>query len=176
MKFMLGKIKQSSYNEPFRFDDQVDVSELETMNNDIREIDKVHVYGTAIQQREEIIFSFHINGKMILPCARTLADVPFPFEIKATEIFSASAYYNVEESEHEIHPIDGEALDLTPYIKENILLEVPFRVFSNDEDVIKQAPVEGDGWEFNFEEKKEEKIDPRLKKLESLLNKDEEEK
>ncbi|MFC4557002.1 YceD family protein [Virgibacillus kekensis] len=170
MKFTLGEIRKRAYHEPYKFDGQADVSELETMNNDIREIGSVHVHGTANDQGDEIIFNFTINGKMILPCARTLVDVPYPFEIEAVEVFSTSPYAGDEDDEDEIHPINGEVLDLTPYIKENIILEVPFRVFSDDENATSQAPFEGNGWEFVTEEKNEKKIDPRLKKLESLLD------
>ncbi|HLS08737.1 YceD family protein [Lentibacillus sp.] len=174
MKFSLGQIKRNGSNEPFAFDDQVDVSELETMNNDIREIGSVHVSGTAMDQGDDIMFTFTIAGTMILPCARTLVDVPYPFEINTVEIFSESPYEK-DDSDDDIHPIDKEVLDLTPLIKENILLAVPYRVFSDDEDAISQAPIEGDGWEFISEDKKEQKPDPRLKKLESLLE-DKEEK
>lgn len=169
MKFTLGQIRKNINNGFFVFDDSVDVTELESMNNDIRNIDPVHVHGNAFEQGNEFIFYFTLSGNMILPCARTLVDVPYPFEIKATEIFSDSAIYADKESENEIHPIGGEVLDLTPYIKENILLEIPYRVFSNDEKAKRLTPFEGEGWEFISEEKTEKKIDPRLKKLESLL-------
>ncbi|MBY7143738.1 DUF177 domain-containing protein [Virgibacillus sp. NKC19-3] len=170
MKFILGQIRKNANDEPYPFDDEVDVSELETMKNDIREIKPVRVYGNYIYQGEQIIFTFTIVGEMILPCARTLVDVPYPFEIKVVEVFSTSPYYGEEEEENEIHPVDGEILDLTPYIKENILLEVPFRVFSKVDQ--ETAPVKGEGWEFVSQESDEKKVDPRLKKLESLLTDD----
>src|SRR5699024_2016971 len=119
MKFAVNQLKRSTYNEPFIFDDYVDVSEVETMNNDIRRIGSVHVFGKCVLQGEELIFSFTIKGEMILPCARTLVAVPYPFEIMADEVFTLSEYYGDEEAEYEIHPIDGEVLDLVPYIKEN---------------------------------------------------------
>ncbi|WP_188454499.1 YceD family protein [Virgibacillus oceani] len=169
MKFSVAQIKRTTHNEPFTFDGKVDVSELETMNNDIRNIEPVHVSGQCHVQGEQLFFSFTIKGKMILPCARTLVDVPYSFKIRADEVFSLSTYYGEEEMENEIHPIDGEMLDLTPYIKENILLEVPFRVFSDDANAKENAPMNGDGWDFISNEKTEQKIDPRLKKLESLL-------
>ncbi|QKY68946.1 DUF177 domain-containing protein [Lentibacillus sp. CBA3610] len=169
MKFPLGQIKKNTDSNPFTFDEHVDVSELESMNNDIREVGSVHVHGTAVDQGDDIIFTFNIDGRMIMPCARTLVDVPYPFNINTVEIFSESPYED-DDSDDEIHPIDGEVLDLTPLIKENILLEVPFRVFSNDENATNQAPFEGDGWEFKSEDKIERKPDPRLKKLESLLD------
>lgn len=169
MKFTLGEIKKDAYNQPFTFAGEVDVSELEAMNNDIRELKSVRVYGICTIQGDEFIFSMTISGKMILPCARTLVDVPYSFEFKADEIFSISPYYGKEEEENEIHPVEGEVLDLTPHIKENILLEVPFRVFSDDEEAQQNAPIKGEGWEFTSEEKKEKIIDPRLKKLQSFF-------
>ncbi|RKQ37384.1 YceD family protein [Oceanobacillus halophilus] len=169
MKFTLGQIRKHANNEPFTFDDNVDVSELESMNNDIREINPVRVHGHCTQRGEQFFFSFTIEGEMILPDARTLVDVPYPFKIKANEVFSISSYISAEEEEQEIHPIDGDVIDLTPYIKENILLEKPFRVIS-DKDA-EDAPFSGDGWEFLSEEQEKSKIDPRFQKLQSLLDK-----
>lgn len=175
MKFTLAEIRKSALRNPSTFEGEVDVSELETMNNDIRKIAPVHVFGDYSIHGDQIIFSFVIEGNMVLPCARTLVDVLYPFKINAREVFTTSPYINEDEEEEEIHPVSGEVLDLTPYIKENILLEIPFRVFS--EDANQQAvPQKGNGWEVVSEETTEKKFDPRLRKLESLLNKDKEEK
>lgn len=176
MKLTLAQIRKSANNEPFTFDEKVDVSELETMNNDIREIEPVRVHGKCLVQGEEIIVSFTISGEMTLPCARTLVDVAYPFEIKADEVFSTSSFYGKEEEENEIHPVNGEVLDLSPYIKENILLEIPFRVFSKDARDHAAAPVKGKGWEFISEDTKEKTIDPRFKKLESWMKENKKEK
>ncbi|WP_330948433.1 YceD family protein [Virgibacillus sp. MG-45] len=169
MKFTLGQIKKNAHSKPFSFDGEVDVSELETMNNDIRLIKPVHVYGDCTMSGDQFIFSFTIQGEMVLPCARTLVDVPYPFEIKTQEIFSASPYLENEDEANEIHPVNGEVLDLTPFIKENILLEIPFRVFSDEANTENNIPNKGNGWEVLSEEISEKKIDPRLQKLESLL-------
>lgn len=172
MKFTIGQIKKVAYNKPFSFSGEVDVSELENMNNDIRRISPVHINGNCTIQGEQYIFTFIIIGEMVLPCARTLVDVDYPFEIKANEVFSSSPYDD-ENVEDEIHSVDGEVIDLTPLIKENILLSVPFRVYAEDApDILGQK---GTGWEVITEDTKEKKIDPRLKKLESFF-KDEKEK
>ncbi|CDQ40221.1 MULTISPECIES: YceD family protein [Virgibacillus] len=176
MKFALAQLKKSAYNEPFTFNEKVDVSELEKMNNDIRQIKPVDVYGQCFFQGDKIIFSFHITGEMILPCARTLVDVPYPFDIQADEVFTTSSFITKEEAEDEIHPVEGEVLDLAPHIKENVLLEVPYRVFSNETNNQQNPPSEGEGWEFISQEKNEKTIDKRFKKLESLLKDDETEK
>ncbi|MEN2464676.1 YceD family protein [Ornithinibacillus sp. FSL M8-0202] len=174
MKFTLAQLKKDAFNKPFHFSGEVDVSELETMNNDIRKIGFVQVNGVCNRQGDQFFFKFTITGEMILPCARTLVDVSYPFKIEAEEIFSTSPYSN-EEDDAEIHPIHGEVLDLMPYIKENILLEVPFRVFSDEVD---SADVlqKGNDWAVLSEKTKEVKIDPRFKKLESLFKDTEKEK
>lgn len=176
MKFTLSQIRKNSVNKPFEFDGMTDVSELEGMNNDIRKIKPVHVYGKADIHGDQFIFKFHIEGEMILPCARTLVDVTYPFKVEADEMFTTSDKYGTDDPDAEIHVVSGEVLDLTPYIMENILLEVPFRVYSNDADPKEAAPSQGNGWEFISEVKQEKTIDPRLKKLESLLENNKKEK
>ncbi|WP_226037924.1 YceD family protein [Aquibacillus saliphilus] len=173
MKIPVQKLKISG-SEPLDFEEDVDVSEVVEMNNDIRKIDPVHVKGNATMQGNEITFHFSIDGTMILPCARTLVDVNYPFQVDVIEVFSTSPYYN-EEDDSEIHPVSGEMLDLTPYIKENVLLEVPFRVFSDDKEVQENALTEGEGWELQTDDQNEQKVDPRLQKLQSLLDDNNEE-
>src|SRR5699024_11367472 len=105
-----------------KFAQEVDVSELESMNNDIRKIKPVQIDGTCYFQGEKIIFSFTMTGEMILPCARTLVDVVYPFTIKANEMFKTYSDYSDDHAEEDIHHVVGGLSDLTPYIKENILL------------------------------------------------------
>ncbi|MCA0983584.1 YceD family protein [Halobacillus yeomjeoni] len=173
MKFPLQKLKQTG-DEPFVFEDDVDIRELEDLNNDIRRISPVHVKGQAITRGNDITITFTIEGEMVLPCARTLVDVTYPFQIDALEVFNLSPYHT-EEGEDEVHPVHGEVLDLTPYIKENVQLEIPTRVFSDDDEAHEEALQEGKGWQVVTEEPEEKKVDPRMAKLQSLLNEENDE-
>lgn len=176
MKLTLGEIRKHAFDAPYPFEESdIDVSEVEQMNTDIRKISPVDVQATCTMNGDDIIVSMNIKGEMILPCARTLVDVNFPFDIRTDEIYSISPYLTEEDEENEIHPVDGEVLDLTPQIKENILLETPYRVFSDDEEAQNNAPVKGEGWEIVTEKTESIAIDPRMKKLEQLL-KDKKEK
>lgn len=176
MKFLISEIKKNAVDGSFTFDKMdVDVSELASLeSNDIREIKPVHVSGDCVIDGDEFIFTLNISGEMILPCARTLADVPYSFQINEVEVFSESPYYGEKETENEIFPVQGEVIDLLPCIEENILLAVPFRVFSKDKKVLDQALTKGEGWDLTLEdeleEEVEEQIDPRMKKLQSLLD------
>lgn len=172
---MLNEIKKRAYNGPFVFNKEVDLSELVSMDNDIREIKPVQVQGHCTVDGDQVIFSLTISGEMILPCARTLVDVSYPFEVQEVEIFSISPFLSQEEIEDEIHRVEGEVIDLKPCILENVLLAVPFRVFSDDEKALSQAVLQGEGWEYMLEadedefKEQEKTIDPRLKKLQLLL-------
>src|SRR5690625_3119564 len=169
MKLLTSKIRQEALDSPYFFKGTVDVSTLESLNNDIRKIEPVEVDGFCTVDQDEFIFSYTIQGKMILPCARTLVDVPYPFSIEATEVFTTKQTLTEEEEEEEVHPITDDTIDLTPYIMQSIVLETPYRVFAEG------AKIEsGDGWSFYEEDehrkREEEKIDPRLAKLQVLLD------
>lgn len=162
--------------QPFAFNEVVHVTDLEALNNDIRKIDPVKVTGTCFMQGDQIIFSFDINGQVILPCARTLVDVPYALQLHATELFTTSAHVDDMDKDDDVHFINGEVLDLMPLIKENILLDIPYRVFSKDVKNHEQV-VKGKGWavvseQMNQKKNKDEKetIDPRLQKLSLLLD------
>ncbi|GEN30330.1 uncharacterized protein HNQ35_000960 [Cerasibacillus quisquiliarum] len=179
MKFSLAQInKNTAHNRSFHFKEDMDVSDLKTLNDDIRDIQTAYVTGDCIVRGKQIIFTLRIQGEMILPCARTLVDVPYAFDINAVEVFSTSEYLTEAEEEEEIHPVQGEVLDLAPYIKENILLDIPFRVISDEVDKENNVPQEGHGWQVVSESElsQQQTIDPRMKKLQSLLEKDKKEK
>lgn len=167
MKISIQKIVRSDL---FQFDEIVDVSEVEDWNNDIRQIDPVQVKGQAVAHGDEITCQFKVIGTMVLPCARSLLDVPYPFEVDVVEVFSTNPYYQAED-DSEVHPVDGEMLDLEPYIKENVLLEIPFRVFASEEQIDKYGLNSGEGWEVVTEQPQEDTIDPRMQKLQALLDK-----
>src|SRR5699024_4091605 len=122
-----------------------------------------------IVYKKEIIFNLSIKGEIILPCARTLVDVSHKLDINATEVFSTDSTI-LADNEEEIHQVDCEIIDLAPYIKENIILKISFRVFSEEEVI-----DEGKDWSYFTEDEKIEsdavKIDPRLEKLQLLLDK-----
>lgn len=174
MKFMLSQIRKKAHTGPYEFDDYVDISDIVHMNNDVQHIKPVRVAGNCTIQGEQFYFRFTIEGEATLPDARTLEEVVYPFRMEATEIFSSSAKLDSDDEQEEIHPVDGEVIDLTPYIKENVLLGLPYRVYA--EEGTGNVLTSGEGWNFISEEEKEKTVDPRLQILETLLEKKPEEK
>src|SRR5699024_10743783 len=110
MKFSITNLQNEAFTGVVSFDEQVDVFELEIWNNDIKKIDPVRVKGICTMDKSELVFSFAIEGEMILPCARTLVDVPYDFNIQATEIFTTAAHVDEEDEKDGVHQILEETL------------------------------------------------------------------
>jgi len=165
MKIPIQKIYQS---EVLEVEESVDLSKLVEVNSDLRKIGSVSVRCEASINDNLIHTQLNIVGEMVLPCARTLIDVNYPFEIDTLELFSEHPLTS-EEEEGEIHLVEGEILDLEPYIRENVLLEIPMRVFASEEEIKKHAIDSGEGWSVLSEEEKSNEIDPRMAKLKALL-------
>ncbi|MDQ0299027.1 uncharacterized protein J2S78_001447 [Salibacterium salarium] len=162
----------------FDIDDSVDVSDLTERDREIRDISSVKVTGHAAFTGETITFHLRLEGSMILPCSRTLADVNFPFDVQMLESFRLDGN-PVDEEEIQLHEPENGYVDLLPYIKENILVELPIQVFAEDigEDEA-PAPQSGKNWEVitedNVKEKKEEdksEVDPRMADLAKYFDK-----
>lgn len=148
-------------NKGLQFDETIDISDLKHVNREIKEISTVNVKGKASFVNRSITFFLDISGEMTLPCSRTLADVHFPFHIETTEVFKLDQWASSEDDE--LHEPEGDIIDLVPYVKQAILLEIPIQIFS--EGLKGEAPESGEDWEFLTEENKKQRIDPRLADL-----------
>lgn len=164
LKWTLRQLERRK-DEGITFDETVDVSELTERDHEIREISPVRVTGSAMFESRKISFSLHVSGTMVLPSSKTLEDVNYPFDLHTMEVFRLDSSVEAEEDE-QIHDIENETIDLLPYVKEAILVEKPIRVVGEDEELL----ASGNGWEVVTEEDKRNEIDPRLKKLEQLLD------
>ena len=127
-------------------------------NTDIRRISPVKVEGYIFNNEEEYELYITIKGAMILPCARTLKDVEYPFSSEIDEIIGENDDNSLE--------INQNRLDIFPIVWQNILVDVPLRVLAPDAS---DEPVEGDGWRLITEDTNEEVIDPRLAKLKDYI-------
>ncbi|MEH7461764.1 DUF177 domain-containing protein [Bacillus thuringiensis] len=148
-------------------DEMVDVTELKNVETDVRDVTPVHVTGRVDFGSNKFTFHLHITGSMVLPCSRTLVDVTLPFDIETTEVFLVSK--EDFETEADFHYLEGEVLDLLPVIKENILLEIPMQIFS--EDVSEGTPMQGRDWQVISEKSEEKPVDPRLAGLAKFFDK-----
>ena len=100
----------------------------------------------------------------MLPCALTLEEVDYPFEIESTEVFS----FDKPSLDEDVHEVKKNIVDITPIIFQNIMAEVPLRVVKEGAKV----KTEGEGWRIistKEEVTDQEIIDPRLAKLKNYF-------
>lgn len=157
MKIDLSKI---IYNNAYKVpvEGEIIIPDEMLIKTDIRRISPVKVIGYVYNNEEELELDINITGTMILPCARTLKDVKYPFDIKINDVIGQNSENSLE--------INQNTLDIFPIVWQNILVDIPLRVLAPD---AKEEPLEGDGWRLITDEDKKEEIDPRLAKLKDYI-------
>ncbi|MCL1630955.1 YceD family protein [Sporolactobacillus sp. CPB3-1] len=142
--------------------------ELFRADPEIRSLLPVNVRGIVEFSKRLLTFHLQISGKMILPCAITLEDVEYPFQINTAETFSLSAEAEDGAEGELVHHVEGDRIDLIPCLVEAIMVEKPMRVVS--EKARAQAHLSGKGWTLVNEETSKQQIDPRLEKLKKFFD------
>ena len=136
----LTKLQNRKENELI-FNEVISLDEEMYKDTDIRSLSPLDV-SINIHRVTDSDYSMDLNikGTMVLPCSVTLKDVNYPFEVK-TELKVS----NNDENDEEYVKIMQNNIDIIPIIWQNIVLEIPLRVVSED---ISDSPVEGDGWKL----------------------------
>lgn len=132
LKWTVYQLHQKAKNS-FDFHETVDLNELTSLHSDIRRISPVEVKGTGVIESKQVAFDLTITGEMTLPCSRTLVDVNYPFAISTKELFVLHKTDDIEDED--VSVVEDDIIDLTPIVKEEILLEVPMQIFCDQADV-----------------------------------------
>ena len=103
----------------------------------------------------DVILNINVSGIMLIPCAITLKPTEYPYNIEingslAEKMGKNSSFFT-------------NTLDIFPIIWENILMEIPMRVVSEE---AKNVKMSGDGWKLITDE---EVTSSPLAELEDLI-------
>ena len=143
-------------------DETYSFTQDELMGTDLLKLDNVKVEGEILKNSlGNIELNVDVEGVMVLPCALTLKPVDYPFAITISGEIE-ELMENLEENQRNFQ----NTIDILPIIWENILMEIPMRVVSEDVKD-KDLNLSGAGWKFVTEE--EEKTSP-LSELMNLLD------
>ena len=118
-------------------------SKEELEGTDLLKLDDVKINGELFKNSlGNIELNVVVDGVMVLPCAITLKPVDYPFSVEISG--------ELEELTEEIGNFSTNfqnSIDILPIIWENILMEIPMRVVSED---VKESDYnqKGDGWSF----------------------------
>ena len=119
----------------------------ELEGTDLIKLDDVKISGEIFKNSlGNIELSLDIDGVMVLPCAITLNPVDYPFSINISGEIE-ELMQDLEENSINFK----NTIDILPIIWENILMEIPMRVIS-DEVKNKDINMSGDGWKFVTDE------------------------
>ena len=131
-------------------------------NTDIISVSPVKVIGEVSRNDiGDLDLNIRVNGELVLPCSVTLKPVKYPFSFEINEIIGEKDENNLKK--------DLNTLELKPYLWENILVEIPLRIVSDD---AYKKEYKGDGWQLiNEDTKKENKNNP-FEALSELLDKE----
>jgi uncharacterized metal-binding protein YceD (DUF177 family) len=141
-----------SFEYPLEKDDNLDKRIIELK-------DSVCSGTVRLNYEGEIELECSVHGIMILEDSISLEHIPYDFSFNIEE--------NIEELENnydECYDKLKNTLDLKRILWQNIVLEVPISYTK-----VCDANLKGDGWELISEENMSKEIDPRMKKLEELL-------
>jgi len=106
---------------------------------DILKIKDFKVFGKVKKNvLDDIYLELNISGIMVMPCAVTLKPVDHEFNVDIEGIYSELLEETGENLKNSLN-----RLEIFPIIWENILLETPIRVVS---DEAKDIELSGDGW------------------------------
>lgn len=123
----------------------------------IRRLDNTMFKGRIFKDYEDnLVLEGNITGTMVLPDDITLKDVNYEFK---SEIF---------EYIEEVFTIDKNSIDISDYLWQNILVEVPLKVRSDEDDNI---TLKGDGWRLITEEELNNRSNRPFSDLSKLLDK-----
>ena len=127
------------------YDDIVTLDSELYKDTDIIRLSQVNVHA-VIKRITDSSYNMMLNikGTMVLPCSITLKEVDYPFDIN-TEVKLS----NDDEDFEEYVKISQNNIDIISIIWQNIVLEIPLRVVSEDID---DSLTSGDGWKLIREE------------------------
>lgn len=158
MNIELLRLK-NDVDKVIEIDDDISFDKSDFLGTDLIDLKDVHVSGNLSKDSMgDICLYLSVGGKMILPCAYTLQDVPYDFSFCIDDKLE-----NVLK-ELQIDKKVENTIDILPIIWENILMEIPMRVVSPN---AKLDNLKGDGWRFVTDEVKS--VNPELEKLKDLL-------
>ena len=144
----------NSYVDVIEVNNEINIPKELLSNSLITELKNVNLTGDiAIDEEDNINITGKLIGTMILKDDITLAPVEYNFDTEIEEILEKSK--NI--------------LDITDVLWQNILVEIPSKVRSTDEDI----NLEGDGWRVISEEqfnKERNKANNPFANLDELLN------
>ena len=141
--------------EGLTFDQELDLlKELQKRNPEILDLKGVTATGRVAYDTGLYILDYQLTYTIVLASSRSMEPVELQESYPVTEVFAedAQSEADIEALEEDlILPIEGGRIDLSESVADNILLNIPLKVLTPEEEA-GQGFIEGNDWKILSEE------------------------
>ncbi len=145
--------------EGLAFDQELDLlKELQKRNPEILDLKDVKATGQVTYDTGLYVLDYQLTYTIVLASSRSMEPVELQESYPVTEVFSedAQSEADIEALEEDlILPIEGGKIDLSESVEDNILLNIPLKVLTPEEEA-GQGFIEGNDWKIMTEEEYQE--------------------
>ena len=141
--------------EGLAFDQELDLlKELRKRNPEILDLKNVTATGRVAYDTGLYVLDYQLTYTIVLASSRSMEPVELQESYPVTEVFAedAQSEADIEALEEDlILPIEGGRIDLSESVADNILLNIPLKVLTPEEEA-GQGFIEGNDWKILSEE------------------------
>lgn len=141
------------------FDQELDLlKELQKRNPEILDLKDVTATGRVAYDTGLYILDYQLTYTIVLASSRSMEPVELQESYPVTEVFAedAQSEADIEALEEDlILPIEGGRIDLSESVADNILLNIPLKVLTPEEES-GHGFIEGNDWKIMTEEEYQE--------------------
>ena len=141
--------------EGLAFDQELDLlKELQKRNPEILDLKDVKATGRVTYDTGLYVLDYQLTYTIDLASSRSMEPVELQESYPVTEVFAedAQSEADIEALEEDlILPIEGGKIDLSESVADNILLNIPLKVLTPEEEA-GQGFIEGNDWKILSEE------------------------
>ena len=145
--------------EGLAFDQELDLlKDLQKRNPEILDLKNVTATGRVAYDTGLYVLDYQLNYTIVLASSRSMEPVELQESYPVTEVFAEDVQSDadIEALEEDlILPIEGGKIDLSESVADNILLNIPLKVLTPEEEAGKGF-IEGNDWKIMTEEEYQE--------------------
>ena len=145
--------------EGLAFAQELDLlKELQKRNPEILDLKNVTATGRVAHDTGLYVLDYQLNYTIVLASSRSMEPVELQESYPVTEVFAEDVQSDadIEALEEDlILPIEGGKIDLSESVADNILLNIPLKVLTLEEEA-GQGFIEGNDWKIMTEEEYQE--------------------
>lgn len=141
--------------EGLAFDQELDLlKDLQKRNPEILDLKNVTATGRVAYDTGLYVLDYQLTYTIVLASSRSMEPVELQESYPVTEVFAedVQSEADIEALEEDlILPIEGGKIDLSESVADNILLNIPLKVLTPEEEA-GQGFIEGNDWKILSEE------------------------